>query len=151
VGFNSVGGRSAATAATDESVGCTLWNPHASSRVWVTEVSIAKTVATVDNPALQRTSTRGTQTVTVTPDIDNSYERDISSPSGIVLDVTYSAQPTLQGPHLSVWNLPAAVASGRVWRFDPPGLCIPFGTGLAVCTHVAVVLQPQDATYVWLG
>jgi hypothetical protein len=151
MGLHSAGGRTVATGATANISACALWNPHASSRVWVTEISWAKTVATVDNPMLIRTTTRGTQVVTVTPDIDNSYERDIATPTGVLIDVDYSAEPTQAGPHLKVWNCPAAIGSGYIWRFDPPGICVPFGTGLAVGTIQAVIVQPADVTYVWNG
>ncbi len=146
----SAGGRmGGATAATDESVGAALWNPAANKRIYVLEVAWAKTAATVDNPALQRSSTRGTQTVTVTPDIDNAWERDIAPPSGALLDLDFSAEPTLQGPHLKAWNLPAAIGSGFIFSFPSPGICIPPGTGLAVVTHVAVILQVADCTFTW--
>jgi hypothetical protein len=145
----SVGGRTVVTAATDESVGCALWNPSSTKRLWVVNISWAKTVATADNPAIQRISTRGTQTSTVTPDVDNAWERDITPPSGAVLDVDYSADPTVQGPHLWLWNLPPVGGSGFEKSFPYPGICVPPGTGLAVCTHQAVILQPGDVTYVW--
>lgn len=152
MGLNGVGGRmGGATGSTDESVGAAFWNPHSTARVWVQTVTwIKQGSAVVDNPAIIRSSTRGTQTVTVTPDIDNSYERDIASPTGMVLDLDFSAEPTLQGPHFRTWHLPAAVASGFEWGFSAPGLCIPPGTGLAVNTHTAVILQVADCSVEWM-
>ncbi len=153
MGLNSVGGRSVATAATADNVGAAFWNPHSTKRIWVTEVAWCKTVTTVDNPGLIRISTRGTQTLTFTPDIDNAWERDVDHPSGAVLDATYSAQPTVQGPYLWRWNLPAAIGSGFIKSLSgpgTPGLCIPPGTGLAIATPVAVVLQPGDVSFTWL-
>jgi hypothetical protein len=147
----SVGGRiGGTTGAGDEAVGCALWNPHSTVRMKVVEIAYSKTAATVDNPAIQQSSTRGTQTVTVTPDIDNSWERDLSPPSGALLDLDYSADPTLQGPHLKVWNLPAAIGSGFIFSFPAPGIIIPPGTGLAITTHVAVALQIADVTFTWV-
>jgi len=125
-----------------------LWNPHATMDLTVDEVHWFHTVGTVDNPGLVRTTTRGTQTLTVTPDIDNHDERLLAHITGAVLDLTYSAQPTIAGPYLQRINLPAAVASGFIWVF-PLGIRIPAGTGLAIATPVAVVLQPADITFVW--
>jgi hypothetical protein len=114
----------------------------------VFEVHFAKTVATVDNPGLVRTTTRGTQTLTVTPDIDNHNLRLLTAITGAVLDLTYSAQPTIAGPYLDRKNLPAAIGGNFIWVFEK-GVRVPAGTGLAIATPVAVILQPGDVTFVW--
>lgn len=150
MGYYSVGGRSVATAATDEIPAANFWNPATNKRLWVVEISVSKTVATIDNPAIQRTSTIGTAGSTVTPDIDNALERDFAPPSGCTLGLsTFSVVPTAQGPHIKVWNLPAAIGGGFIFIFPGKGICVPPGTGLAVVTHVAVILQPLDINFVW--
>jgi hypothetical protein len=146
MGMHSVAGRSAATAATSDNVGAALWNPAAAKILWVTEISWFKTVATADIAGLVRTSTRGTQTSTVTPDADNAYARDLTNSAAGVLDVTYSAQPTIQGPYLWRIGLPAAVAAGFIKVFKRP-IAVPPGTGLAIATPVATILQPGDVAF----
>lgn len=141
-------GRSVATAATADNVGAALWNPHATMDLTVDEVHFFITAATVTNPGLVRTTTRGTQTLTVTPDIDNHDERLLAPITGAVLDLTYSAQPTIAGPYLDRKNFPAAIGAGYMWVF-PRGIRVPAGTGLAIATPVAVILGAGDATYVW--
>lgn len=144
-----LGGRTAATAATANVVGAALWNPHSTIPLRVTEISWAKTVATVDNLALIRITARGTASATATPVIGNDLLRGVAPPSGAVLDVTYSAQPTLDGAvYLYRWNLPAAIGAGIFWSFRSV-IRIPPGTGLALVTPVAVVLQPADVTFSW--
>jgi hypothetical protein len=141
-------GRSVATAATADNIGAALWNPHATMDLTVDEIHFFITVATTTNPGIVRITTRGTQTLTVTPDIDNHDERLLTCITGAVLDLTYSAQPTIAGPYLDRKVFPAAVGAGWTWVFDP-GIRVPAGTGLAIATPVAVILGAGDVTYVW--
>jgi hypothetical protein len=114
----------------------------------VDEVHFFQTTATVSNPGLVRTTTRGTQTTTVTPDIDNHDERLLAPITGAVLDLDYSADPTIAGPYLHRLNLAAVIGVGFIWVFNR-GIRVPAGTGLALATPVAVLLQPGDVTFVW--
>lgn len=150
VGVNSyaVSGRCVATAATADNVGAALWNPSSTRALWVTAIMWAQTVATVSNPGIVRTTTRGTQTLTFTPDIDNDVLRDLTPATVAVLDATYSAQPTVAGPYLMRTNLPAAIGSGFILPFPRP-IKVPPGTGLGIATPVAVILQPADVTFFW--
>jgi|SRR3990167_847758 len=145
----SVSGRSAATAATADQ-GSHLWNPHASVSLYVREVWVFKTVATVDNQQLIRTTTIGTTPgTTVTPDIDNHFARRFAPISGATLYLsTFATYPIVAGPALMRANLPAAIGSGFIWVFSGP-IEVPAGTGLAVATPVSVILQPADITFVW--
>lgn len=145
-----VGGRSAATAATANHVAATLWNPSTAFNIYVREIWVTKTVATADNHQLNFTTTRGTAGSTVTPDIDNNYERQVAPPSGALLDLAaYSVQPTLQTPALAARNLPATVGSFLVFDFRDKPIMVRPGQGLAIGTPVATVLQPSDFTFVW--
>lgn len=145
----AVGGRSAATAATADTVAASLWNPHASVRLRVFEIWICKTVATIDNHGIRRTTTRGTAGSTVTPVIANNFQRSVAPVSGALLDLAlFSAQPTLDGVNIGRWNLPAAIGAGVIWTFPEPVEVGP-GAGLAIVTPPAVILQPSDITYVW--
>ena len=144
-----VAGRSVVSSgAGADAVGCALWNPHATMDLTVDEVHFFLTTATVTNPGLVRTTTRGTATTTVTPDIDNHDERLLAPITGALLDLDYSADPTIAGPYLHRLNLPAVVGTGFMWVFAR-GIRVPAGTGLALATPVAVLLQPGDVTYVW--
>jgi hypothetical protein len=147
----SVAGRSLATAATANHVGAQLWNPSTSLPVWVRELHWFQTGAVVSNPAITRSSARGaTPTATVTPDIDNHYDRALAPPSGVVLELaTFGTQPTIDTVPLARYNQPAAAGSGFILVFGDDGIEVKPGTGLVVATLVAVILQPADVTVVW--
>lgn len=149
--YYAVAGRmGGVTAATADNFGATLWNPDASRSLWVVEIYIQKITATVDNHGIVRTSTRGTQTSTVTPDADNDLtERELVPDTGAVLDVDFSAEPTAQGPYMYRGNLPAAIGSASQYIFPGIGIKVPFGTGLGIATPVAVAMQVADITYVF--
>jgi hypothetical protein len=136
------------TGAGADNIGCALWNPHATMDLTVDEVHFFNTVATVSNPGLVRTTTRGTTVTTVTPDIDNHDERLLAPITGALLDVDYSADPTIAGPYLYRVNLPAVIGSGMMWVFSR-GIRVPAGTGLAIGSPVAVATTAMDVTYVW--
>ena len=146
----SVAGRSAASGANIDDVGVHLWNPHATISIYVREVWGFKTVATVDNQALVRTTTIGTTPgTTVTPDLDNHFARRYAPISGATMYLQgFATEPVVAGPYMMRTNLPAAIGAGFIWVFSEP-LEVPAGTGLAVVTPVAVILQPADYTYVW--
>lgn len=147
----SLAGRSANTAATANHVAAQLWNPDSVRSLWVVEIHIQKTNATVDNHAVQRSSARGaTPTTTVTPDLDNDYEREITPDTIAVLELaTFGTQPTLAGPDMNRGNLPAAVGAATQLVFPGNGIRVPPGTGLCVLTPVAVILQASDFTYIF--
>lgn len=146
----SVGGRSADTAATANHVAATLWNPSSAFNIYVREIWIVKTAATADNHQLNFSTTRGTAGSTVTPDIDNNYQRQAAPPSGALLDLAaYSVQPTLQTPALAVRNLPATVGSYLVFDFRDVPIMIRPGQGLSISTPVAVILKASDFTFIW--
>lgn len=144
-----VGGRSVvSTGAGADNIGCALWNPHATMDLVVDEIHFFNTVATVSNPGIVRTTTRGTQTTTVTPDIDNHDLRLLTAITGAVLDLDYSADPTIAGPYLARYNLPAVIGAGLMLTF-PRGIRVPAGTGLAIGSPVAVATTAMDVTFAW--
>ena len=144
------GGRTAATAATQDNVGAALWNPSTTKAIYVRRVEWYKTVGTADLPSLVRTTTRGTASATVTPDADNDFGGTVVPVSGALRDITYSAQPTVASPYMIRNGLPATVGSGVVWDVDRDGgIRVAPGTGLAVATPTATVLQPADVTFYW--
>lgn len=155
----SVGGRmNAATAATLDDVAAHLWNPSGTKSIFVAEIHVVKTAATVDHHKLIRSTTAGTTPgATITPDADNAYSRQATPPSGAVLYVAnFATEPTLAGPEIARQNLPAAAGAGFAWVFGngQPGLGIevPPGTGLAVAVPevgTEVAIQISDFTFVW--
>jgi len=147
MGRYAISGRSTATAATANHAGAAVWNASAVRQIKVVEIWWFKRVATADNIALQRITVRGTPASTVTPDIDNDLEKVVAPVSGFVLDLgVYSAEPTFSTPPLAQTNLPASLGAGFIWVFS--GIWIPAGTGLALYTPDAVVLQPGDVTFI---
>jgi hypothetical protein len=115
------------------------------------EIHWFKTVATVDNIAVRRTSAKGTAGTTVTPNSSNSASGRLAPPSGATLELaTFSAQPTLLASSVDMLraNFPAAIASGAMYSFQVP-IEIPAGQGLAIITPPAVILQPADVTFRW--
>lgn len=147
----AIAGRSLATAATANHVAAQLWNPDGTRSLWVVEIHVQKTAATIDHHAIQRSSARGaTPTATATPDLDNDFEREITPDTGAVLELaTFGTQPTLAGPDMYKGILPAAVAGAVQYVFPGNGIKVPFGTGLCVFTPVATILQPSDFTFVF--
>lgn len=148
----SVGGRSANTAITADHVAAQLWNPDATRSLWVVEIHIQKTTtATLDNHIISRSSARGaTPTLTVTPDLDNDFEREITPDTGAVLELaTFTTQPTLTTPPMYKGVLPAAIGASVQYVFPGNGIKVPFGTGLCVATPVAVILMASDFTFVF--
>lgn len=149
--FFACAGRSIVTAATADHVAAQLWNPDSTRSLWVVEIHIAKTVATADHHGIARSSARGsTPTATVTPDLDNDFEREITPDTGAVLELaTFSSQPTLTAPYMYRSNLPAAVGAGAQYVFPGSGIRVLPGTGLCVATPVATAMQPIDATFIF--
>lgn len=147
----SVGGRTAATAATADQSGAALWNASTTKTIYCKEAHWFKSAATADNEQLIRTTNRGTTPgSTATPDIDSDYNRAVAPVSGAVLDMAaWATYPTVAGPPLARTNLPAAVGAGVIWVFGGDGIAIPQSTGLAIGTPVATILQAGDATFVW--
>lgn len=147
----TIAGRSAATLATATHAAAALWNPSAAGiRLFVKEIAWAKTVATADNFGLIRITARGTPGSTVTPSATSDYELGpVTPPSGALLDLAaYSVQPTLNGTnYLRRDNLPASIGAKFTWFFDD--LEVGAGTGIAIVTPAAVILQPGDVTFVW--
>lgn len=142
-------GRSAATGATANATVAGLWNPHATQRCRVAEVHIvAQSAAPTAGNSLniRRSTARGTVTSAVTPDIDNDIQRMSAPASGMTLDLTYSAQPTLDTSVLWQWNLAAVVGSGVILPLE---VSIPPGTGLCIAQIAATITPACDVSVAW--
>ena len=143
-------GRSAATAATANNSLFGIWNPHSTIRCRLTELHLCVQGAAPtagSSMMLRRISARGTATSTVTPIIENDIQRAQAPTSGLLLDLTYSAQPTLvTSPALWQWSLAAVVSSGVI---VPIEITIPPGTGLVLANVGAVVFPATDVSIGW--
>lgn len=142
--------RTAATAATANTVAAHIWNPHTTIRCRLYELSWFKTVGTADFMVLWRTTARGTATTTVTPTIDNETDAAFAPPSGLLIDTAWTTAPTVTtaAPPLFGMPMPAAVASGFMLPLGEE-MEIPPGRGLAIATPVATILQPADLNIAW--
>lgn len=150
MGIYSVGGRSVATAATVNHGSAILWNPHTTKRIWLLGIEYVTSAAVGILGQFSRTSTKGTPGSTITPDEDNSWERDIAPPSGAVLDLaTYTVQPTLQGPAIYKVRVTSTIGFGGMWAPPEPGVCIPPGTGFGVLTAENNAFGAVDYTFIW--
>lgn len=142
--------RTAATAATANAVAAVLWNPHASIRIRVYEVSWLKTVATADFLAVGRVSARGTATTSLAAAQANETDFMAAPPSGGVIDTAWSAAPTLVSTSALLYRAPlaAAVGAGFILPWGEE-VEVPPGAGLAFFTPVATILQPADLSVAW--
>lgn len=147
----SIGGRTAATAATANNVGAALWNPSTSRSLWVTQIGWSKTAATADQVGLVRISARGTAGSSITSGIQSDAEGAVAPRSGAVLDLAvFTVQPTPVSATVYTfrWSLPATVGSGFLLPL-PDVWEVPAGSGIAILTPSAVILQPADVSFFW--
>ncbi len=141
-------GRTAATAATADNAAAELWNPHATKSIYVREIWIFSSAATAMNLGIERSSAKGTSTLTVTPDADNAYDRRAAPPSTCTLELTFSAQPTMQGPYM--FRAISAAVAGAGWIFSfPQPVEVPAGTGICINTTQAAAFPIAEITCVW--
>lgn len=150
----TVAGKTAATAATIDVGIAAIWNASAVRRIYVYEIHLFKqAVGAADEPKLRRTSARGTAATTATPTIENDLAQDQAPPSGALLDLSYTVQPTFTGTSGSGGDLasivvPAAIGAGIMWSFPKP-LEIKGGSGLAIVTGIALAMPVARVGFVW--
>lgn len=148
-----VNGLTVATAATDAHAVCALWNPHATQRIRVIEISLVAVAApgAGSGVELRRTTTRGTPaTGTVTPAIQQHDARALAPASGALLDLGpfTAGQPTLEAGGLWAWVLGAVIGSGFIYPI-PMGIVIPPGAGLALVNRAAIAVPACEISYTW--
>lgn len=146
-----VSGTTAATAATDQHAIAAVWNPSATKRIALLELSLVATAAPAAGAGLllRRLSARGTAGSTVTPTLEFADQHDAAPDSGWVLDLAaYTAQPTIEAGDLWGWVLAAVAASGVIYPIQPPGIVIPPGTGIALVNRAAVAMPISEVSVV---
>jgi hypothetical protein len=141
-------GRCAATTATTGNALFGLWNPHGTLRARTAEIGICCNGAPAAGASLfvSRVTARGTSTSTVTPDIDNDIQRTQTPTSGLLLDLTYSVQPTFDASALWQWTFAAVSASGII---VPLEIAIPPGAGIAFRNVGAIIFPISDISVGW--
>lgn len=101
------------------------------SRARIFEIHITVAVAPTTGPSwrLNRSTAVGTSTATVTPE-----EQDPGGgAAATLLDITWSANPTLASNDMRKYATPSSIGSGIVWTWpDHRPLILPVSSGLAV-------------------
>lgn len=133
---SSLSGATVATAAVTDQAVCQVWNPSAVP-IWLKELHIFK-LATggADILKIRRSSARGTSASSLTAAIANDHDRMIAPPSGWILDLDWSAEPTPDGNFLYSLVAPASIGVGAMWVFEEPIKVGP-AAGLTVISGLA--------------
>lgn len=154
----SVRGRTAATAANIDDAVFGFWNPHGTAIVRLMAILMV-TQSSTSQPwnagIFRRTTARGTPATTVTPDISNDGRYGVGPVSGVLLDTSFSAQPTLEaddwGPRAGVGFVTSNEGQvALMHRFQGSGLYIPPGTGIALIQKEAIVSPVFEVGLSWL-
>lgn len=131
----------------------TIWNPHASISIYVLEIWVFAIGLAGDDFQLYRATGRGLPGSTVTPGIENHFNRRFAPISGVVLDAApYTANnpPIIAGPALANFRRNIQAGSGFAVQWEG-GIEIPGGTGLSLL-DAAIFLTPpaaSDVLFVW--
>jgi hypothetical protein len=145
----AVSARTGNTAVTIDHCYGALWNPHATKAIVLISLVTSK-ITGMNATYAQRITTKGTVGSTVTPDIDNHFDRLQAPVSGAVLDLApYSVQPTRAGPDSFriATSQNNAGATQDIWFSK--GLTIPAGTGLGIFQGLAGTAGQFDLSFVW--
>jgi len=144
-----------------EAAWTTLWNPHASITLYVFYITFCNrsTAATEFSAQLVRSTARGTQSATTTPDADNHVEQRAAPVSGAVIDSGYTAEPTMDASVLYQWDFnERSPGGGIIWQVPTDdengidtmdGIAVPPGTGLTIRASAAAVSTSKEVTFGW--
>lgn len=146
----TVAGRTTSTGGnTNDDCYGMLWNPSTSRSLWVTEIIWQAAATGATQGAKIRSATgRGTAGSTVTPDLDNDWEREITPATGAVLDLgDYSVEPSgLSTPEMmrGGWS----TGQGMSWQFLLPiGIRVIPLSGLGLFSNFAGQFATPDLTF----
>jgi hypothetical protein len=144
----TVSGITGATAATADKPIASLWNPSTAKRIVATDIWVfATTAGGIDRPKLRRISAKGTITTEVAVVAGNGHDGDLVAPvSGALLDLVFSADPTFVVGECHQGFKPATIGAGFMFRADP-GIEIPEGGGLCLCTGSALAFPVSIVTF----
>lgn len=129
--YKATGVTVASGSAADNAI-CGIWNASTTKSIFVEQMSLFKTAAGgADIPKIRRSSARGTSASSFTPGIGCDVNHALAPESGAILDLDYSAEPTLVTGELMSIVTPAAIGSGVIWVFTfEDGVTVKAGTGL---------------------
>lgn len=144
-------GVTVASGASADNAICGLWNPSSSKAIFCEKLAIFKTVAGgADIPKVRRSSARGTSASSVTPGIGADVNHALAPESGAILDLDYSAEPTLVAGDIDSIVTPAATGSGVIWVFTfEDGITIKAGNGLNIVVGSALAYPISRFTAYW--
>ncbi|HXI14818.1 MAG TPA: hypothetical protein VNM48_00505 [Chloroflexota bacterium] len=144
-----ISGRTAATTATLGNAAVGIWNPHATQRLLLIEFGIFATTAPAASASftIRRITARGTVTTSLTPTLVNDIARGAAPPSGALLDLAYSAQPTLEALNLFDFPFAAAIGSGMIY---PTAIEIPPGAGIVLAAGAAAIIPICTVWFKWI-
>jgi hypothetical protein len=148
----SIGGRTVTTAAAADNGIAVLWNASTTKSIFVRSISLLTTAAVTATlaSAIARISVRGTATTTLTPDIDSHFGHAVAPPSGALIDLSWSVQPTVLAPYLARFKPHESGGNIHGINYNWNGLIqVPQSTGLAIVTTIAVVFIASDIWVVW--
>lgn len=113
-------GVTVASGAVADNAICGIWNPSTSKSIFVKQIHLFKTAVggSPDIPKIRRATARGTSASSVTPGIGADASHALAPESGAILDLDYSAEPTLEAGDLVAGVAPSAIGSGYMWVFD---------------------------------
>jgi len=126
----------------------TIWNPSATRRIQLLEMSFVFQAAAPAAGAgfvTRRMTTQGTSASNITPTAEHHARREAAPDSGFLLGLgPFSAQPSLAAGELyPQWVFAAVQGSGLVLPI-PRGIEIPAGTGLAFVNMAAVIFAASQ-------
>ena len=136
----------AATPAAAASAGVlNLWTPAARS-ARIVRIDFVITAATATTVSLARTTARGTQTTTATPQALDP----LSGAATSAFDTAWSVQPTFSATKLGTWTLPATIGAGVTLVFDDVDpLVVAAGAGVALQNTGGAAASAGIATVVY--
>jgi hypothetical protein len=137
----------ATSAATDQAA-CEFWNPHGSAPLAVTRITIYGQSTTAHFISLRRTTAQGTAGITITPDLDNAYDRLAAPHTGVTLGHQFSVQPTLVATFLTRRGNGDEIGFPVIMDFPVP-VTVPAGTGLALVSVDGVGIPTSLVTFEW--
>lgn len=135
----------ATPAAAANAGACNIWAPAARS-LRIVRIDYVITAATASTIAATRTTARGTQTTTATPQALDP----LSGASTSAFDTTWSVQPTFNATKMGTYPLPALIGAGftLIWD-DADPLIVAAAAGFALQNVGAATASAGFVTYLY--
>ena len=141
-------GITVASGATADNAICGIWNDSTTNSIFVKQMHLISTAATLAFPGVRRASARGTSASSVTPGIAADVNHALAPESTCIVDLDYSAEPTLESGDIASTVSPAAIGSGVMWVFDE-WQTVKQNDALVLVTKTAVAYPISRFTVWW--